>query len=455
MQRRIPGVRLAALAGVGALVLTGCLQSGSDESSSGSSSSSGGTEGAGGTDPGDGEVEILGAFVDTEADAFAEALAPFEEESGIDVKYQGDNTFTTLVRQNVTSGNPPDIGLFPQPGLLLDLASEDSVVPIEEFLEVGGLEDSLIPGLLDSSTDGEGTMFGAPMRVAVKSLIWVPKKAWEDGGYAEPKTYQELVGELSEQIKGDGIAPWCIGYESGTATGWVGTDWVEEMVLRTGGPEDYDKWTSHEVPFDDAIVQDGFEAYDEIVSGEGLVFGGRDGIINTAVDAVDDPQFEGSKPGCMMQRQGNFVIDFYSEDVQKNLDDEVKVIAMPPYEGGFDGDPVLGGGDIAALFNGEDDEAKEVMEFLTSDEFGAEWAKAGGWLSPHTTFDESNYPDQTTKDIAKIVSGADVFRYDGSDLMPAEVGAGSFWEGMVEWTRGEADTATVTADIEDSWPSSE
>ncbi len=454
MQRN-RGIRLAALAGVGALVLTGCLQSGDDGgSSSSSSSSSGGSEGAGGSDPGDGEVEILGAIVDTEQEAFETALVPFEEESGIDVKYTGDNTFTTLVRQNVQSGNAPDIGLFPQPGLLLDLAGDGSIVPIDEFLDVGSLEGSLIPGLLDASTDGEGTVFGAPMRVAVKSLVWVPKEAWEKGGYAEPKTYQELVGDLSEQIKSDGIAPWCLGYESGTATGWVGTDWVEEMVLRTGGPEVYDQWVAHEIPFDDPAVQAGFDAYGEIVFGDELVYGGTDGILNTAVDAVDDPQFE-DPPKCMMQRQGNFVTDFYSEDVQKNIDDSVTVFAMPPYEGGFDGNPVLGGGDVAALFNGEDDEAKQVMEFVTSEEFGAEWAKQGGWLSPHTTFDESNYPDQTTKDIAKIAGSADVFRYDASDLMPAEVGAGTFWTGMVDWTSGESDTAETTAAIEESWPTSE
>ncbi len=453
MQRN-RGVRLAALVGAGALLLSGCLQSGDSGGGSSSSSSSGGSVGAGGTDPGDGTVEILGAFVDTEQDGFEAAIKGFEEESGIDIKYTGDNTFTTLVRQKVTSGNPPDIALFPQPGLLLDLARQDNVVPIDEFLDVSSLQDSVIPGLLDASTDDEGTMFGSPMRVAVKSLIWVPKKAWEDGGYAEPKTYQELIGDLSEQIKGDGIAPWCLGYESGTATGWVGTDWVEEMVLRTGGPENYDKWVAHEIPFDDQVVQDGFDAYGELVFGDGLVYGGNTAILNTAVDAVDDPQMT-NDPKCMMQRQGNFVIDFFAKDVQKNLDDKVKVIAMPPYEGGFDGNPVLGGGDVAALFNGEDDEAKEVMKFLTSPEFGAEWAQQGGWLSPHTTFDESNYPDQTTKDIAKIATSADVFRYDGSDLMPAEVGAGSFWEGMVEWTRGNKDTATVTKDIEESWPSSE
>ncbi len=443
-------MRVAAMAGIGALVLTGCLQGGDD--SSDSSSSSGDTEGAGGSDPGDGTVEILGAFVDTEQDAFEESVAAFEEESGIDIQYTGDNTFTTLVRQNVTSGNPPDIAFFPQPGLLLDLAAQDAIVPIDEYLDTASLEETLIPGFLDATTDADGTTFGAPMRMAVKSLVWVPKQAWEQGNYEEPQTYQELL-ELSDQMVADGETPWCLGMEAGTATGWYGTDWVEEMVLRTAGPDVYDQWVSHEIPFDDPQIQEAFDAYGEIVFADDYVLGGTDGILNTAVDAADDPMWD-NPPGCLMNRQGNFVIDFFPTNVQKNLDEEVTVFGFPPYEGGFDGNPVLGGGDLAALFNGEDDEAKEVMEFLTSPEFGAEWAGIGGWLSPHATFDASNYPNETTRTVADIAAEADVFRFDASDLMPGEVGAGSFWTGMVDWTRGDS-TADTTATIEESWPSDE
>jgi alpha-glucoside transport system substrate-binding protein len=139
--------------------------------------------------------------------------------------------------------------------------------------------------------------------------------------------------------------------------------------------------------------------------------------------------------------------------VQENLDDRVGIYVFPPIEGGFQGQPILGGGDLAALFNGNDDESKEVMRFLTSDEFGDKWAQAGGWLSPHTSFDMDNYPDQTTKDIATIAVEADVFRYDGSDLMPNAVGGGSFWSGMVQWMGGEKSSKQVTDDIEASWPS--
>ncbi len=379
-------------------------------------------------------------------------MTAFEEESGIDVKYTGNADFTTFIRSRVQGGSPPDIALFPQPGLLLDLAGRGDIVPVDEFLDMDSLDETLIPGFLDAVTDDEGSIFGAPMRMAVKSLVFVPKPTYADAGYSlEPASLDELA-DIADEIKASGIAPWCIGYESGAATGWVGTDWIEEMMLRLHGPEVYDQWVNHEIPFDSPEVQEAFEAYGDIALTQGNVQGGGQAIVAQPFGEAGNPSFE-DPPACMMQRQGNFVTGFFPDDVQDSLDDSVDVMVFPPAEGGYDGQPILGGGDLAALFNGEDDEAKEVMDFLSSDAFGAEWAGAGGWLSPHATFDASAYADETTRTVAELVANADVFRFDASDLMPAEVGQGTFWTGMVDWTTGAKSTEEVTADIEASWPS--
>jgi alpha-glucoside transport system substrate-binding protein len=440
---------LASLAAM-CLLTAGCLQGGDDGGGNGGNGGDGGTAGAGGSEPGDGVVEIFGAFTGAEQDAFVEALKGFEDESGIDVKYTGNSDFTTFIRSRVTGGSPPDIALFPQPGLLLDLARKGDIVPIDEYLDVDELNETLIPGFLDAVTDDDGTIYGSPMRMAVKSLVWVPA-AYEEAGYSlEPASIQELA-DIADQIKADGTAPWCIGFEDGAATGWVGTDWIEEMVLRLHGPEVYDQWVNHEIPFDDPKIQEAFDAFGDIALTEGNVQGGGKAIVSQPFGEAGNPSFE-DPPACYLHRQGNFITGFFPEDVQQNLDEAVDVMIFPPYEGGYDGQPVLGGGDLAALFNGEDDEAKEVMNFLTADDFGAEWAQIGGWLSPHATFDASNYPNETTKTIAELVANADVFRFDASDLMPAEVGAGTFWTGMVDWTTGAKSTEEVTSEIEDSWP---
>jgi alpha-glucoside transport system substrate-binding protein len=441
---------VASLAAI-SLLASGCLQGG-DSGGGDGGGDGGGTAGAGGSDPNDGVVEIFGAFGTSEADAFNESMAAFEEESGITVNYTGNSDFTTLIRSRVQGGSPPDIALFPQPGLLLDLANRGDVVPIDEYLDQNALDESLIPGFLDSVTVDDGTTYGAPMRMAVKSLVWVPKPEYNDAGYSlEPQSVEEL-NSIADEIKQSGTPPWCLGYEDGAATGWVGTDWIEEFVLRVAGPDVYDQWVSHEIPFNDDQIKEAFDAYGEIALTSGNVRGGGNAIVSTPFGDAPNQMFE-DPPACLLHRQGNFITGFFPDDVQSNLDDSVDLFLFPPVEGGYDGQPVLGGGDMAALFNGEDDDAKQVMEFLTSDQFGAEWAQAGGWLSPHSTFDTSNYPNETTKKIAELVGEADVFRFDASDLMPAEVGAGTFWSGMVDWTTGAKSTDQVTEDIENSWPS--
>ncbi len=434
--------RLAAV-GVGAtlaLLTTGCLSSGDSGGDSGGVSSG---------DSGDGTVTILGAFGGGEKSAFEDSLAAFEEESGITIEYTEDTDFTTTIVQRVGAGDAPDIALFPQPGGLLDLS--DDMTPIEDVIDIAAIQETLIPGFLDAATKDD-TVYGAPMRMAVKSIVWYPTPQYTEAGYdTEPATIQDLMA-LSEEIKADGTPPWCMGWESDQATGWVGTDWLEEYVLRTAGPDVYDQWVAHEIPFDDPQIVEALDAFGEIAKGDGLVLGGAKGILNTNFADAMTPAFK-ANPGCYLHRQGNFATGFYPEDVQADLDSTVGTFYFPPYEGGYDGSPLLGGGDLAATFNGGDEDVQKVMEFLLSDQFGAEWAAVGGWLSPHATFDNSQYADETTRSIAQLAADADVFRFDASDLMPKSVGSGTFWTGMVDWMSGDS-SKDALAKIEASWPAS-
>jgi alpha-glucoside transport system substrate-binding protein len=426
------------------LVLSGCLQNPN------SAGSGGGLDGYvdTGADDGDGEVTILGAFGGAEAEGFEAALKEFEDESGIDVKYENSADFTTLIKQRVSTGDVPDIALFPQPGGLLELAADGKIQPIDTYLDFDQLERTLVPGLLESARLN-GRYFGAPMRVANKSIIWYPKKVWDQNGYEVPKTLDDLYA-LADQIRGDGIAPWCMAWGADAATGWVGTDWIEQLILTLNGPEYYNDWIQHAIPFDDDGVVEAFDEFSKIAREKGEVFGGTDSISSTPVAESMVPAFR-NPPQCVLERQGNFEVSFLPTDIQANLDEEVGVFSFPPQQDTGETPPLLGGGDLAGLFNGNDDDAIEVMEFITSDEFGGPWAQAGGWLSPHRTFDDSNYPNEISKQIAEQTTSASLLVFDGSDVMPKEVGSGTFWTGMTEWLSGKSSSDTA-ADIEGSWP---
>jgi alpha-glucoside transport system substrate-binding protein len=432
----------AAVMGAAVLLTAGCLSEG------------GGGGGAGGGEAGDGKVEIFGNFTGAEADAFNESLAPFEEESGLDVEYVGSRDFPTLIRSRVQGNDAPDIAVFPQPGLLVDVANQGGMVPLDEVLDLDALEDDFVPGLLEASKADDGEIYGVPIRMAVKSVVWTPEPAFAEAGYTEPATHEELLA-LTEQIKATGTTPWCIGMESGQATGWVATDWIEEYVLRIGGPEYYMQWARHEVPFNDDIVLEAARTFEELALTEGNTLGGGASIVSTPFGTAGNPMFD-EPPACFMHRQGNFIAsgDFFPSEVTSNLDARTEIFQLPPTDpdGEAGEQPVLLGGDLATTFNGEDEDVKEVLEFLTSPEFGAEWAQAGGWLSPHKEFDPSNYPDETTRTIASFATEATSGVFDASDLMPGAVGAGSFWEGMTAWIAGQQELEETLQQIEDSWP---
>jgi phosphonate transport system substrate-binding protein len=62
------------------------------------------------------------------------------------------------------------------------------------------------------------------------------------------------------------------------------------------------------------------------------------------------------------------------------------------------------------------------------------------------------YGQPLEQGIAALVQEATSFRFDASDLMPQEVGQGTFWSGMTDWVSGAADLPTVMAEIDASWP---
>ncbi len=444
--------RIVALGGaiLTTSLLTACLQNpNANDGAAGGGGLNGYVDNA--NKDGDKIVKILGAFGGDEQALFEASIKDFEASSGIDIQYTADSDFTTVVKTKVNGGDAPDIALFPQPGGLLELAAQGKVQPIDTYLDVDTLITTLVPGFLDA-TRLKGRSYGAPMRMAVKSIVWYPKPAYTDaGGNTSPKTLQELA-QSTDAIKAKGTAPWCMGWGSDAATGWVGTDWIEEMVLRVNGPDVYDQWVSHKIPFNDPKILNAFAEFGKLAKTDGNVFGGAKNVINTKFGDTMTPAFQ-TPPKCYLMRQGNFITGFLPKPVQADLDNKVGIFVYPKLEGGYNGQPILGGGDLAGLFNGNDPDAIAVMKFITSDKFGAPWAKAGGWLSPHKTFDAANYPNKITKDMAAIVANADVFRFDGSDLMPKEVGSGTFWTEMVKWMNGQSDQVTAT-NIENSWPKS-
>jgi alpha-glucoside transport system substrate-binding protein len=393
-------------------------------------------------------VTIFGAFVDEDAKRFEASMVPFEEETGIDVQYEGSGDFETLILVRVEGDDPPDIAAHPQPGLLQNFVEQGHVIDLNDWFEEDYLKEQYAQSWLDLATM-DGKMSGVWYRANVKSLVWYPVPEFEEAGYEIPKTWDEMIA-LSDQMVEDGNTPWCIGIESSGATGWVATDWMEDIMLRTQPAEKYDQWTTGELPFNSPEVKNAAEVMGEIWFNEDYVLGGTAAILTTPFGDAPTPMFD-DPPSCWMHRQASFIPAFFPDDV--TVGEDVDFFYLPPIKPDEYPKPVLGAGDIFAAYN-DRPEVRKVMEYLTTGESTKAWLQAGGFVSPHNDTPLEWYPTETDRKYAEILSEASVFRFDGSDLMPGAVGAGSFWQGMVDYVNGE-DLDQVMQDIDASWPEEE
>ncbi|HAF85458.1 MAG TPA: ABC transporter substrate-binding protein [Sphaerochaeta sp.] len=390
-------------------------------------------------------IRIFGAFRGEEAARFDEIIRIFNEKSGYNAVYEGSPEFETQILVQAEAGTPPDIAARPQPGIMYKFAKQGYIKPLAPSV-VGMIDANYAPVWKDLGSY-DGKVYGVFHRVNAKSFVWYPKKAFEAKGYKVPKTWAELKA-LEDQIVRDGGIPWAIGFESGNATGWVGTDWLEDVMLRTAGPDVYDKWVNHEIAFDDPAVQKALGYLGEIFLNPKYVYGGTTNILTSNFGDSVKPLFD-TPTKVFLHRQGNFITGFMPQKIQDNLEEEVGVFALPSIDPKW-GTPILGGGDQFVVFNDKPG-VKEFMEFLTTWEACAPWAQVGGALFPHKTQNLADYGNSLERELARALVNATVFRFDASDLMPAEVGAGSFWTGMVEYVNGR-DGKTVLSNIEKSWP---
>ncbi len=395
-------------------------------------------------------VTFDGPFADIDAVLFNESIAPFEEATGIDINYIGDKEFEGRIGIAVDGGNAPDIADFPQPGLLANYVRQGHVVDVSSWMSDEWLQQQYNPSWLDMATmegpDGEPIMAGTWYRMNTKSQVFYPKARFEEAGYEVPETWEELLA-LTEQIAADGDPAWCIGIESGAATGWAATDWTEEMMLRTTSLENYDAWVAGELPFDSPEVRGAIEAWSEIWFNPDYVFGGTDGIVTTNFGDSPAPMFD-DPPGCWLHKQGNFITGFFPEGVE--FDEDWSFFYLPPIDDEF-GRPYLVAGDLNGMFN-DRPEVRAVMEFMTTPQSAMGWLQNGGALLAHQTATPDMYGQPVEKLLAQLVSEATAFRFDASDLMPGEVGAGTFWSGMTDYVSGGADLDTILPEIDASWP---
>jgi alpha-glucoside transport system substrate-binding protein len=395
------------------------------------------------------KVTMAGPFTDNDAVKFDQSVKAFEDATGIDIQYTGSKEFEASIRISIEGGAPPDIVDFPQPGLLNTFVQSGKALDLTNIVSQDWLKQNYNQSWLDMAMmkGPNGTiMAGIWGRVNGKSLVWYPKAEFDKAGYKIPTTWDEMMA-LTKQIADDGDTAWCVGIESGAATGWAMTDWIEETMLRTTSLANYDKWLTGELKFDSPEVRNAIKYVTDIWFNDDYVFGGRTAIPTIFFGDAPKPMFD-APPKCWLHHQGNFITSFFPEEKKAGTD--YAFFYFPGIDTQY-GKPVLVAGDIYAIFADRPEVRAVIQYFSTADSVKA-WVEAGGAISPHKDSSLDWYSNDVDRGVAEIILNASSVRFDGSDLMPGAVGAGSFWKQMTSYVSGSIDLDTALKEIDASWP---
>lgn len=395
-------------------------------------------------------VTVFGPWLGPDQENVEAVLQGFAKATGHDYAYVGSDSFEQQIRINAEGGSAPNVAAFPQPGLAGDMAKDGFLTPLaagtaDWVRENYAAGQSWVDLGTYAGPDGKEDLYGFFYKVDVKSLVWYSPENFEDAGYEVPTTMEELKA-LSDQIVADGGTPWCIGLGSGGATGWPATDWVEDLMLRTQSPADYDAWVKNELKFNDAKIVAAIDEFGAFARNDKYVAGGAGAVAST--DFRDSPKgLFSSPPQCYMHRQASFIPAFFPEGTA--VGEDADFFYFPAYASKDLGSPVLGAGTVWGITK-DSQGAQDLIKYLQSAEAHEIWMARKGFLTPHKGVDTGVFSDPTLKKMNDILLSATTFRFDGSDLMPGGVGAGSFWTGMVDYAGGKS-AQDVADEIQASW----
>jgi alpha-glucoside transport system substrate-binding protein len=394
-------------------------------------------------------VSIYTGIVTPEDKPHTDSYKPFERCTGATIKYEGDKSFETQVLVRAKAGNPPDLAIIPQPGLLKQLVATGKAKAAPAAVSTN--VDKFWSKDWKGYGTVNGTFYAAPLGASLKSLVWYSPKEFTDKGYTVPTTLDELK-TLSDKIAATGKKPWCAGIASGEATGWPITDWMEDMMLRLSGPAEYDKWVNHTIAFNSAEPTAALDKVGEFLKNSKYVNGGYGNVRSIASTTFQDGGLTILSGTCSLHRQASFYAANFPKGTKVAADGDVFAFYLPGVD--TTTKPALGGGEFILAFS-DKPEVKAFQAYLSTDT----WANnkvasspAGGWVSANNGLDVTKLTSPIDKLAASVLSDPKaVFRFDGSDQMPAAVGSNSFWKQSTNWITGQSTKDTLDK-IEASWP---
>jgi len=377
-----------------------------------------------------GSVSVIAQWGGNELEIFNNMVAPFEDETGIRVDYEGTRDINAILTTRVQAGNPPDIAILSSPAKMAEFARMGELVDLSNVLDMGKLKKDYAKGWIDLATI-DGKLVGVFVKTAVKGTIWYSPPNLKSEGISIPKTWDEMMS-VSEKLASQGKTPWSVGLESGSASGWPGTDWIEDIVLRTAGPEKYVDWYKGKLAWTSPEIKKAWEMWGRIVADEKMIYGGRQYVLSTNFGQAAQPLFT-SPPRAYFHHQATFMQGFIAKQFPNLVPGEdYNFFAFPVIDKKY-AKAVEGAGDVCIMFN-DTPQAEAFIKYFAGAKAQTFWVKGGSGLSANRSVSLSDYPDELSRNAAKILTGAEIVVFDASDMMPSAMNQ-AFWSAVMDYVQ--------------------
>jgi alpha-glucoside transport system substrate-binding protein len=392
-------------------------------------------------------LSVLATWGGDEQKAFLAMMQPWMDRTGNKIDYTGSRDLGQILTTRLQAGNPPDLAGIPSPGQMFDMAKAGKIVSLDGVLDMTQMKNEYDDSWIKLASYN-GKTYGIFIKASAKSQIWYNPKSVTAAGISltssPPKTWDQLTA-ITKQIADAGKTPWCVGLESGQATGWPGADFIQDIFMRQAGPAKYGQWAAGILPWTDPDVKAAFQTFGAIVNDKKQAYGGKDYVLSHAFQTAFDPMFK-SPPGCYLHRQASFITSFFTTDFP-----DVKPITDFNFFPFPDIKPENAGaqqvaGDLFGMFK-DSPEARSFIKYLTTAEAQTIWVKRGGAVSPNKKVSLDAYPDPLAKAAGQILTSAKPALFSADDLMTNTLST-AFLKAVVDYVSDPSKLDSILATVD-------
>ncbi len=366
------------------------------------------------------EVVIIGPNFHEE-NYFVEELNIIADDLGIKIKYQTNSDPETFIIEN--PDNSSSIAIIPNPQGVTNLAERELIYSLDNILIDNDSISSLYSKHLTSIVSHQDRIYGGWTRLFPNSLIWYDVSKFEKYDLRFDN-FENLIQD-TKQIADNGASPWCAHSESSAATGWIQTNWMEDILLTKYGPSIYDDWSDLKINASNTKIYLSIKHIEDFIFYENHIYQGHQSIISKEFRNLPKVMLDDSVE-CFLSWNGHYFRHYIPENYVYLKDYAVASLPKINFE-----NSVVGIGDNIVLTS-EDELSKQVISKILSKNFGETWSsyQDSEFISANKNFDKNNIINELTQLEYEIVHNAlskDLFRFDASEIMARPIGSNKLW----------------------------